>query len=80
MEDRLPSGRSAPKVKSKNPPALHGPAFARQTEAIQLRQRTQAQDEKRDEILDARLDGRYRGLSSSAFHWPGDNSKATVYH
>ncbi|WP_243465258.1 hypothetical protein [Photorhabdus temperata] len=68
MWDRLPSGRTAPRVKSKNPPALHDPAFARLTEAIQLRQQTQTQDEKRDGILDARLDGRYRDLSSSAFH------------
>ncbi|MBW6097908.1 hypothetical protein HT118_03370 [Escherichia coli] len=35
---------------------------------------------KQDEILDARLDGHYRGLSSSASHWLGDSSKATVYH
>lgn len=56
MEDRLPSGRAAPWVKSKNPPALHGQAFAQLVEATQLHQRTQAQDEKQDEILDARLD------------------------
>ncbi|HGU8658836.1 TPA: hypothetical protein ACNBMO_002625 [Escherichia coli] len=68
MEDRLPSGSSVPWVKSKNPPALHGRAFAQLVEAIQLHQRTQAQDEKQDEILDAKLDGRYRGLSSSAAH------------
>ncbi|HDX6735933.1 TPA: hypothetical protein RPO37_003124 [Escherichia coli] len=80
MEDRLPSGRTAPWVKSKNPPALHGQAFAQLVEATQLHQRTQAQDEKQDEILDARLDGHYRGLSSSASHWLGDSSKATVYH
>nr|WP_238819316.1 hypothetical protein [Aeromonas hydrophila] len=64
----LPSGKAAPWVKNKNPPDLHGQAFARLAETIQLHQRTQAQDEKQDGILDAKLDGRYRGPSSSAFH------------
>lgn len=75
MEDRLPSGRAAPWVKSKNPPALHGQAFAQLVEATQLHQRTQAQDEKQDEILDARLDGHYRGLSGLAPIFP-----YTFYH